>query len=795
MWFLILIMAIQTIVELELNGRGAGWSDVSADLADSPIEIDYGIRGNSVADRVASTGTGAIELVNQNPQGKYSLRHTNKTAGFDLGIGVRIRLLTNSPGGTGSGYLVNNVGGYPAGTKTVAVDTGTGSINKGDLITFAGVSGKYIVTAGGDPATSVTFEPGLSGSVADDAAVSLVGRNFTRFRGRLDSVQPIAGIYERRTSRCVAVDWMDDAARAKVSGLAVQIDKRPDEVFEELVNSVPFAPDAIEVQESPDTYPYALDNTEDEKSTVLNELQKLALSELAVIYQKADGTVVFESRINRAKSSGSVDTFEDVSSLSGFDHAAARNDTISRIQLITHPRRVDSGNTTVLFRLDNPVQVGSGSTATILGPYRDPNQEASRVGGTDMQTPVAGTDYSANSKSDGTGTDLTSQVSLAVNFGGNGAKVTIQNNAPQTAWITLLQLRGRGIYDYQNVVAEAEDATSQVNIGTTVTADMPYQNDPIFAEEAAIWLLSVYAEFDRTARTATVFVPRSDEDFADRVLVREISDRIGIVEAMTGFDGSDDAVFFIQSVSLTIDARDNLSISWGLAPVNTGQFWLLEVPGQSELDNTTILGFGLVTGHADVPHSDIHGDTAHTDVAHADSHTDDHGDTAHGDSTHTDSHDDVAHSDVAHSDNHGDTSHSDTAHTDNHSDVVHEDSHSDVAHDDTLHIDQHTDYTDDIHLDFHSDIAHSDVDHSDSHTDTAHTDDHGDVSHDDVAHVDTHGDSAHSDVNHTDTHGDAGHSDQAHVDTHDDVAHADVDHDDVAHEDEHADTEHGDQQI
>ncbi|MHC4155646.1 MAG: hypothetical protein ACYST6_12090, partial [Planctomycetota bacterium] len=94
-------LAIQTIFELELAGRGGGWTDVSADLADSPIEIQYGIQGNRVADRVASTGNASFELVNQNPEGKYSLQHTNKTSGFGLGIGVRIRLITCNPAGSG----------------------------------------------------------------------------------------------------------------------------------------------------------------------------------------------------------------------------------------------------------------------------------------------------------------------------------------------------------------------------------------------------------------------------------------------------------------------------------------------------------------------------------------------------------------------------------------------------------------------------------------------------------------------------------------------------------------------
>jgi len=782
MWFLIATMAIQTILELELGGRGQGWTDKSADLARSPVEIRYGIEGNGIVDRTAGTGTAAFELVNVDPQGRYSLRHANKVSGFNLGIGVRIRLLTANPAGSGSGYLINNAGGYSAGTTTVDIDTGTGSILKDDIVTFAGVAGEYVVTLGGDTPTSITFEPGLAGSVADDAAIALVKRNYTRFRGRLDTVRPIAGIFERQTVRCTGVDWFDDAARAKLSRIPVQVNRRADQLFSTLVDAVSFSPDAVEIIESPDTYAHALDNAQDEKTTVLSELQKLALSELGYIYQKADGVVVFESRIARSKSSGVVDTFVDTSTLSDFDQGSERNDAVRKLQLITHVRKVDDVDTTVLFSLTSPFKVPASTTSTVLGPYRDPNQEAARVGGTDMRTPVAVTDYVANAKSDGSGEDLTAFVNLTVTFGGNGAKIEVENTTPKPAFLTKLQLRGRGIFDFQNVIAEAEDEAT--TIGNSLSVDMPYQDDPILGGEAAIWLLTLYKDFDNMADSATVIVPRSDDTLADRVLTREISDRIGVVEQMTGFPSSPVEVFFINSVALVIDQLDNISITWGLAPADRSEYWLLEVPGKSELDQTTILGFGLVTGHADVAHCDA----PHDDVAHDDSHTDTHEDAAHADAAHGD----AAHSDTPHSDTaHGDTAHSDTSHSDNHSDGAHEDTHSDMAHSDVLHDDSHGDAVEGdagIHTDTHDDVAHDDVAHDDSHGDVAHDDSHGDTAHNDTAHDDV----AHEDINHSDMpHSDSGHADAAHADSHGDVAHDDVDHQDT----EHCDTAHGDGQI
>lgn len=76
--------------------------------------------------------------------------------------------------GTGAGYLINHSGGYTTGALTVAVDTGAGTVLVGDILTFAGVSGQYVVASsvGGGSVTSITFTPGLAGAVADNAAVT-----------------------------------------------------------------------------------------------------------------------------------------------------------------------------------------------------------------------------------------------------------------------------------------------------------------------------------------------------------------------------------------------------------------------------------------------------------------------------------------------------------------------------------------------------------------------------------------------------------------------------------------------
>lgn len=73
--------------------------------------------------------------------------------------------------GTGSGYLIN--GALSAGVKSATVDTGTGTLLEGDIVTFAGHTQSYTLTSALS-ANVFAFEPALVSAVADNAAVTLV---------------------------------------------------------------------------------------------------------------------------------------------------------------------------------------------------------------------------------------------------------------------------------------------------------------------------------------------------------------------------------------------------------------------------------------------------------------------------------------------------------------------------------------------------------------------------------------------------------------------------------------------
>jgi len=80
--------------------------------------------------------------------------------------------------GTGAGFLVNLVAGYAIGDTAITVDTGTGTILAGDVITFAGDTNKYVVASALAANVVTIAKPGLRQTLANNAALT-VGATFT----------------------------------------------------------------------------------------------------------------------------------------------------------------------------------------------------------------------------------------------------------------------------------------------------------------------------------------------------------------------------------------------------------------------------------------------------------------------------------------------------------------------------------------------------------------------------------------------------------------------------------------
>jgi hypothetical protein len=700
------------IIEMELSGRGNGWTVIDDVIKEAGISWHRGLPGTKVTDVVAEPGTLYFTLDNSEKNsakllGYYSPDHANKRVGFEPLL-TRVR------------YRIGSV---------------------------------------------------------------------VRFIGTLEHADIVPGTQGPRRVSCEVLDWIDIAARVRLFNLPILINFTGDEVFQVLIDSLDLVnqPDAVEKDTGTDIFPYTLDTTRDEQTILRDELYRLCTSGLDKVWVRGDGTVVYESRTRRAIISSDVDTFTDANA---FIANRGRDGIVNRVHVTIHPR-LPSLTTVVLYSLKAVTPLIPGQSIVILGPWTDPDNQDVRVGAIDLTTVTSGTDYTANTLADGSGTDLTSSVTVSVGLSGNATEFTVSlSGSAPSGYLTKLQQRGKPLYDYGPSILKWEDTQSVNSKGVAALAlNMQYQADPEFAIEVAQYVTFTSSKAVTQISGFSRYIGMEQAAELARSVNREISDRIRLTDPVTGVNRS----FFINAIDET-EHDGMLKTEWTLAPADSTAFWLMGIVGRSEPTFTTRLGFGLVIGHTDIAHGDEHGDVAHLDTAHTDTHTDNahqdtaHGDGAtHGDTAHTDSvHQDTAHTDVEHVDSHNDVAHVDVAHVDSHSDVAHADAPHEDFHLDTPDIPDEPENHGDYHEDYHLDTEHSDSHSDTAHSDTAHSDTHSDTAHSDVAHVDT----AHVDTPHDDS---TSHSDAAHTDAaHGDVAHQDVLHADTPHEDTHTDSEHGD---
>ena len=200
-----------------------------------------------------------------------------------------------------------------------------------------------------------------------------------------------------------------------------------------------------------------------------------------------------------------------------------------------------------------------------------------------------------NALEDGSSGDLTGSFAVVAHFGGNGVRFKIANNGTTVAYVIKLQCRGRGIYDYEHAIAEAQNPDSIDEFGENAeTIDMAYQSSISTGLGAARYLLSLYKD-PLTYVHAVTLVGHADSPLMTEALAREISDRVGIAESITGLAdigprGGTPRGYFINAIAMEIVSGEIVRLTWTLAPGDTLAFWLLGVRGRSELGRATRLG-------------------------------------------------------------------------------------------------------------------------------------------------------------------------------------------------------------
>ena len=341
------------------------------------------------------------------------------------------------------------------------------------------------------------------------------GESYVSYRGRVDTLTVHNEYQALQTVDVSCLDWNDFAAKYPVESLQVVVDKGADVAMNGIIDSMPIKPAAREIETGNFVFP-SLNDAISTTTHAMEEFAKLANSEWGHCYIRHDRaggeTLVFENSTHRSglnplshvakmkadsgfllkansatnyilKANTSdrlipdlVDDAVITNLASAIDETYADN-IVNRVTINAYPKTVDA-SAVVLYKLGNkPLRLNSGAIKTIKGKYTNPSG-GNEISGMGMIQPVATTDYLMNTLEDGTGTDITANLTIVCTYDSSRPTYTLTNTSNYVGFITKLQARGFGIYQDNALTVTLESNASELLYGyQEVSIKQTYQQD------------------------------------------------------------------------------------------------------------------------------------------------------------------------------------------------------------------------------------------------------------------------------------------------------------------------------
>lgn len=258
---------------------------------------------------------------------------------------------------------------------------------------------------------------------------------------------------------------------------------------------------------------------------------------------------------------------------------------INLVQMVVYPVET-VGTAQTIWKAQSVLRIAPGQTRVIVAAFRDDNGE--RVGAVNVTEPVAGTDYTINENSNGTGFDytLTPSIDFDTTIEATRAIFTITSTALGPLYFTLLKIRGKPIRVWDPIVIEEVDATSQSTYEKReLVLDLAMQADTVFAQSYADYLIDRYK--NPFMMVDQVTIQGRDEIVSQNIFSLELMDKVMIHDSHTGVDMLEHR---IRGIEYEINAQ-TFGATLYLERSDDQRYWLLGVPKFGELGSVTWLGF------------------------------------------------------------------------------------------------------------------------------------------------------------------------------------------------------------
>lgn len=400
--------------------------------------------------------------------------------------------------------------------------------------------------------------------VIDDDGVEHV-----RFRGVIDEIEVTAGSARDQSVKVTCVSWFAHAMQAAVRQLRLQTNCPSGEAIRRVIDQSVHPPPALDIEAGDTTFPVVFDDVAPE-TKLYQLLATVTRNEGGRLYERADGTVVFEAALSRYLDVTPVAIWAETD-LEDMDATRGRQAIRNAATITITPRRLGATDTEVLATMTARVPIEPGQTLPLDLPYRDPSQQSAAVAGVDVHLPVATTDYTMTDSADG-GVDLTAFAIVTpsnVDLSGSGASLRVENTHPTKRGYFLSQVRGRKVdtFQAQKLPGIRDEESIRRFHEQVLPFDFEYQSNP---DEA----LGIARRAIALRRVPTKMPPRAvrrgiDPETDRDILTRDVGDLVSISEPMSDLDGTER--IFIQGYRITEGADNSILAEYTLSRAQAGQ--------------------------------------------------------------------------------------------------------------------------------------------------------------------------------------------------------------------------------
>ena len=384
------------------------------------------------------------------------------------------------------------------------------------------------------------------------------------FTGKIYRITPHSEL-DNQTCDLYCVDGIDKLGHLPIM-TALQTDATSGEVIEEILDAAVWT--NINIEAGSLTIPYAGFF----KEIALTAIQAIEQAEQGFFYIDEQGYATFESRYHRWTAEGKTPkgVFRNMTTL---PYKFGLDNVVNHAEVGYIAKAISAS--VVLWTQNEVLSISSLATVVVSAKF---NTLVSSV-----STPTHVTDFLANTKSDGTGDDITGDIDISIVNYASGSLVSLLNNNENTAYITFLQIQGTPLSSSYTSYVVAENPDSIIDYD--YRSNPPLTSEYLNAEYAANLAEFIVAK-EKAPRVfkMTVSFINSSIWMWNKIVQLQLSDRITLVGQLSGVAGN----YYINKMIHSISDGGLLhTVVYEVEDAAYVNGWIL---GYSLLGTETVLG-------------------------------------------------------------------------------------------------------------------------------------------------------------------------------------------------------------